>query len=284
MTRHTTPLFGFLAALTLLGFGCASSPSSQSQNVSAPKPASFENLSPKDAARKINLVSPNVIVVRQAFSGPAVQIAKEMGWGSDATTTVVIKSFAPENKADIDWKRETIAASGTKMLTEQFTGTMVDGDLLHGHVIAPPSYWPEGTHEALGTGILWLGEDAFENFAKSKSGTLSFGILEPDFSSKVKSANFKKAYGGLNTRVADLLNRKDVYLATADDPSEWTLKLNGSDTKVQVITLHSWFGTMVVLDNPSNPLVLKVQTDPKTVGDLASLFDYDVTELRDLTQ
>ncbi|MFZ2803759.1 MAG: hypothetical protein WA001_00900 [Patescibacteria group bacterium] len=278
--------FYSLAALSLVfclvGAGCSSS--SPSAKSSGPQPAAFTGLSPKDAALKVNLVSPDVIVVHQSFSGQGAQIAEELGWGDAATTTVTIQQFAPENSASFEWLRDTEVASGTQMAPMQATGTIASIDLLKSHSVTSPSYWQKGDYQATGSGILWLSQYAFDDLTKAKSGTFSFDFVEPDFIGSVKTPTFTKAITALNASVKATIDHTDVYLAKADDPSVMTVKLNGVDTKVQAVTAHTWFGSFTFLDNPSNPLVLQLTTDPKVMGDLSSFFDFQVTELQGLTQ
>jgi hypothetical protein len=270
--------------LALFGFGCNSASKIGSAQSAGPQPATFANLSPADAAKKINFVSPNVIVIHQSFTDGGVQLAQSLGWGTEATTTAVIKSFAPGYRAAVEWNRDTVVTSSTKQLNQHYAGSLLDAELQTTHALLSPAYWVEGVHEAIGTGGLWVSQDAYEDFIKSKSATFSFDLTEPDFAGPIKNAAVQKEIATVKAKINSAIARKDVYLATADAPSVWTLKLNGVDTQVQVVKVTSWFGSFVFLDNPQNPLVLQLRTDPKVVGDLSSLYDFDVTELKDLTQ
>jgi|GEM_PF-6978315 len=285
MNRTSLRFAALFSVVVLMGFGCGrTTPPGAPTESTGPQPATFTSLSPKEASRKLNLVSSNVIRIHQSFTGDALNIAHAMGWGDAATTTAVVKSFAPGHRGNIEWKRDTVAASGTKMVNEQFAGAIADAELQSSHGFLSPTLWQEGTHEGLASGVLWVSQDAYENFTRSKSGTFSFDLVEPEFMNVVTSAELKKGLVDLKAKVDAAIARKDVYLAKADDPSEWTLKLNGVDTKVQVVKVTSWFGTVVFLDNPQNALVLQVRTDPTVMGKLGNVFDYDVTSLDGLIQ
>ena len=319
---HISRLCVALSLAASMGFGCRGSAPSTVE-VTGPKPAVFENVSPKDAAAKINFTAGNILLIRQGFTGLASSIAAKFGFGVDeGVRTVVIKSFAPSQRADVEWKLtskvETAASIKARAdfekkkkpvgigeaelkapepvyQTREVTGSVLKANLQSAHSLFLPAAWPEGITDAYGSGIIWLSSDVYENLVKSKQSTLDLGLFEPSISKTLESVGeFKTALGKLKGQVDQVGDRQDVYLFTADpDLTDWKLKVNGADVTVQVFKAHSWFGEIVVLNNPQNPLVLKVTVNPLSSGilDLVSgksafkdFLGYEVTELKDIQE
>ena len=72
------------------------------------------------------------------------------------------------------------------------------------------------------------------------------------------------------------------------DQEELSLIVNGKETKVSVIRAHNWYGEMVVLNNPQNPLILRMSFNPLTTAaaeimgkekGLKTLFGYEIKSL-----
>lgn len=279
--------------LTLVGAGCARSsstangdpsPSSQSTTTSSPV---FEQLAPADAARQLNLVVGNAILLHQSFSGGAQSLVSKWGWGKEADYTVIVKKFAPGYFADVAWSRKMMVPrpanhpGSAKEIERQLTGTVTGGVLQTSHDLYLPTLWNEGDHPAFGSSLLWLSTEEYENFAKTNVSTFRFGFFEKNLTSAVKpNAEFQKLLTELDAETKKP-GVKDVALTMAELPSEWPLKINGKDVRVEVRKAKNWFGEIVFLNNPQNPLVLQVTLDKKLLGGkLDGLFDYTVTEIR----
>lgn len=290
---NTLSRFSFsvlLLALPLFGWGCR--PAAAPQTTPAgPKPATFDNLSPSDAAKKVAFVPSSVIRLRQTFRSAGAALAKEAGWGSEIDREVVIRKFAPGVRADVEWKAVTSVPlkepkDGQTAESKQYTGTVLDGNLQSSRDLFLPVYWAEGERSALNSSLLWLSRDVYENLVKGGVSTFGFGIVTPDqYGSLKMGPALAKGVRSLESEVKRIIDRKDVYLTTAEpERSEWTLKINGQDVKVEVLKAKSWFGEIVALNNPQNPLVLKVTVNKLADGALEGYFDYEVTELRDLQE
>ncbi len=291
--------FALLPSLLLFGAGCDVSrisdfvkpPESSSQ-----APSSLGGLTSKQTAERIVLVPGSVIVMKQGFKGIAGPLVEKLGFGGgEGTRNIVIRSFSPTVKADIEWKLTAKVPANPKDLKDsgirQTVGAIIGVNLFTSHTLYLPGYWVEGDRDANASSAIWLSQDVFENLAASKSGTLDFGILD------------LKQTGALNvakelTRTLDRLKasadrqKKDVNFIEADpEPSDWTLKINGTDATVQVLKARNWFGEIVVLNSKKNPLVLKVTLNPlalaaldTAVGSafLANGLGYEITELKDV--
>jgi hypothetical protein len=288
-----------VAAVAFVGVGCRDV-STSVQSPSGPKPATFENLSPQDAAKKVMFVGGNVILMKQGFGGIGGKLAQKLGFGgSEGIREIVVKSFAPAQRADIDWKLTTKVTPDPKdpkdSGTRQTTGQILGGKLLSAHKLYLPGYWTEGEKSALDTSIIWLSQDVYDDLSKNHVSTLDLGVIDETIAGSLAAAKDLQAALAKLTSAAEAVGvRKDVYLMEADmEPSTYTLKINGTDVKVQVITARSWFGEITVLDNKQNPLVLKVTLNPIALAALNSMagseffrngLGYEITELKDLVE
>ena len=279
--------------ITLVGAGCSSvaTPKTESSApVAAPAQAKFDGISPSEASRKINLTASNIIKINQHFSNQGDAMARQLGWGPDVAYDVVVRRFAPGYRADVEWKRFTsvkaglATASSTGIEDRQYVGSIVDGALQDGHSISLPSLWTEGEHSAFGSGILWLSSDVYENIVKSKLSTLTVGVLDKNQYNAVKgSSMFTKTIEQI-VRESLRPGQKDLTLTQADAPTVMSLNVNGSPVNVEVIVMHNWFADMVVLNNPQNPLVLRVTTKKIPGVNADGFFNYEVRAIEGITE
>lgn len=278
---HKPSLFAFAALLTLVGGGCfgKSTPVNQPEGPAGPKPATFEALTPADAAKKINLTKGSVIVMTQSFSGSGKAIAEKLGWGETLSRDVIIRRFAPKVHAELEWKITTEGATGTK----QYAGAVLGGDLQNSPDAFLPSFWLEGERDALSGSIVWLSSDTYENLARSKSGTFRINLDNVPSEPFLNVDPYLKGINALQAEVKKVIGRKDVYLATAGDVTTMSLKINGKDVDVEVLPIQSWFGAFTVLNNPQNPLILEYKsTLPEKTLD--GFLDFKVTEIREIQE
>ncbi len=284
--NHTVLLSVVIAMLACLGLGCSHPKTESAAQVTGlttgPKPLAVAGLSPQELTKKINLTSGNILVMQQDFAGSPV-IARDFGMGQKSNLRdVVIRSFAPGHSADLEWQLEFKDAAGKNV--EQ-TGSLAGADLLKAYQMYLPSLWKQGDQTALGTGSLWLSSYVYENLTRSKLSTYDFGLLDKTILGySTSSRTFSDATETLRAAVEKIIDHTDVYLTkTEGDDVDWPLKINGVDAKVRVFKAKNWFGEIVVLDNPQNPLVLKVtmQNRPE-FGALNGFLDYEITGLKDI--
>lgn len=281
-------LGGVVFPLMVLGAGCsrpATHGSGQSQtSLQVPKPPAIKDMSPHDAARAINFIGGNVIELHQHIRGTASAFAVQHGVGANGgTEEVVIKSFGPPYTASFDWKLSTEVTVKGKQEEKQYVGSIMDANLQNAYELYPPAYWNEGVQSALGTGGLWLSRDVYENLEKTRISTMKYGFEDPQLLT-FRSKDFMDPALQLKAHVDKILPHTDVYLTQAETNfGSYTLLVNGATTTVETINAHNWFGDMVVLNNPENPLVLKMTTGDLPVPELNGLFDYEVTKLDSFT-
>lgn len=263
-----------------LGAGCRGtiSPSASlpTPSVSDPRPASFEGLSPAEAARNIDLTAAVVLKMRQHITTPGLEIAREVGLGSDIARDIVIRRFAPQNRVEVEWT--------ASVDDQRNTGSIVGGNLQNAYDLLPMPYWRGDDQSAYGSGVLWLSDSIYENLTRSRFSTFRFGFLNPDVRATLPAnSRLAKAMNELEKKVAAV--SQDVTLTTAEATSTQLLIVNGTSTQVEVFTARNWFGEMTVLNNPKNPLVLRVKMNQLPVDALnGGLFDYEITEIKDVLE
>ncbi len=277
-----------------MGFGCGTAEKPKEAVVpsvaSAPVPVNFDGLSPAESAKKINLVKANVIKIRQSFSNQGDAMARQLGWGPEVTFDVVIRRFAPGYEAEIEWRRSTsvktglTTASSTGMVNRQFTGAFTGATLQNSHSLMLPSVWIEGERDAFGSGLLWISSDVYENLVKSKMSTFTLGLFDQNAFNTVKgSAMFTGVIQKLKAESAKPIY-KDTTLTIADAPTVMSLNVNGKPVNVEVVVAHNWLSDIVILNNPQNPLVLRVTMKQIPGVSADGFFDYEVTDLTGIMQ
>lgn len=288
--------FGLLAAVLMLvalsGWGCGQKTSSGSLNVtsgetgpSGPKPLQAAGLSAEDLTKKINFVAGNVVVMNEKFYGKGAGLAKSLGFGDkEVQREIVIKRFAPGHLAELEWKTTYKNERGAD---EQKIGALVGADLQSSHELYLPALWPDGVKNAYATGLIWLSADVYENLSRSGLSTHDFGLLnETIVAQEPTSTALQASLFALKDSIDKVPGNTDVTLTKGTTTTvDWPLKVNGVDAKVKAYQARGWFGEIVFLANPQNPLVLKVKANAMPDDSMLNgLLDYEITELRDLQE
>lgn len=291
--------FGITA---LLGAGCIKTGGGiKSEEPSVPKASVFEGTDSLEAAKHVNFVVGSIIEMKEKIKDFGTDSSNEINEG---VRTIVIERFATGAAADLSWKLVTkietedsklTRSSAVKAKTSVPEPVMVDRtrigiirnfELSNSHLSYPPSYWPEKEEApAFASGGLWLSDDAFAGLSRNRVATLDFGLLHPSLiSATTLPSEIQRALDSLKSEMMKIENRIDVYRLDGDkDLAQWPLKVNGYETKVSAIKAHSWFGEIVVLNNPQNPLILKFDLNPAVSGEILKNFaGYEITSLRDV--
>jgi hypothetical protein len=266
-----------MCVCVLIGAGCRETAAPvPAASVSDPRPASFAGLSPAEAARNIIPTAAMVLKMRQHITASGLDIARERGLGADVARDIVIRRFSPQNRVEVEW---TASAD-----THRYTGAVVGGDLQRTYEMLPLPYWRENEQSAYGSSVLWLSRNIYENLTRSRFSTFHFGFFNPDARATLPaSSRLAKAVNELEKAVARV--SQDVTLTTAEPTSTQMLMVNGTSTQVEVFVARNWFGEMTVLNNPENPLVLRVKMNKLPVDALnGGLFDYEITEIKDVME
>jgi len=316
--KRTIAIVAFLAFLAVLGAGCLWFNNDDNKILPAgPRPADLQDITPEEASKRINFVPGSQIEIRQTYLGVGAQLAEQLSEGDKSGVRIItVERFAPMNLAGIRWqlsqnmetdesqaarakynealknqKEGESAPEEPQAVTERRTvvGSLSDINLKNTHKLFLPAYWPTDAGNIPDLSAIWVSADVYEELKGTKNSTIYFGILDSVLFGAMSSAQeFAKAIDALRNDSAQVSAKVDVDLVRAEDPSEWDLMVNGEQVKVQVIKANNWFGEIVVLDNPQNPLILKMTFNPVSAGalDLISgtaflktLLGYEVTQL-----
>jgi len=274
-----------LAGLTLAAFGCRKTPSPAAQTSVATgfRPLVVDNLGPEELTKRIALVPGSLINIKHAFADDK-GIARTFGYPpGEFTRTAVIRRFAPANYSEVEWRMDVKDDKAINGLV----GTVVSIDLKTARETFLPALWRTDDRNALGTSAIWLSAEVYENLSKSGLSTFDFGLLNSSLLGQVSTSTaFRTEADALKAETDRISDRTDVRLTKVTETKiDWPLKVNGKDVKVRVFRAKGWFGEMVVLDNPQNPLVLKVALNELPgAPNLSKMLDYEITELRDIQE
>lgn len=299
-----------LVLTALFGAGCRQ-PVAAPRELTGPRVATFDNVSPKEATAKINLVPGSTIETRQTFLGFGAKVAAALaGEKKEGTRVIVVERFAPRQTANLSWKLSSkVEAESSVKAREEATrlkkpvpepvmvdsvaiGKLIGVNLNDAHMLFPPSYWQEKDDaSAFGTSGIWVSGNVYDDLDRNRVSTLDFGLFDPALQGAVgTSSDFKDILAGLERTVKGIEDRVDVFkLSGEKDLVEWPLKVNGKDITVEAIRAKNWFGEIVVLHNSQNPLVLKATFNPAAslisgLAPLKALFGYEVTSLGDVQE
>jgi hypothetical protein len=291
LNMRKTTVFIAIASLMVLGAGCGWFKDNVANRLpdmrpSGPRPADLENIDSAEAAKRINFVVGSQIEMVQASSATSTEAANKADDGNkEGVRIITIERFAPLVYAQLSWKL------GHKVngQMESAIGALEGVNLQDSHSLYPPAYWPPEKTDAKSTSAIWLSQPVFEELSKTKNSTLFFGFTDGSLCGHMKTSKvFMDAVVRLRGEAEKVDTKTDADLTKAEaELADWPLKVNDKVVTVQVIKAHDWYGDIVVLNNPQNPLILKMSFNPspdvlKAVsadGFLQSLLGYEVTAL-----
>lgn len=308
--KTTIKTAAVLVFLVFLGWGCnwfkPAALRVPEMLPAGPRPADLDNVTPADASKRINLVQGSQVMLRQTYLGQSAKQEDEKAAGSMENVRIVtIERFAPENVASLSWKlNQRVETDASKKAREEYlqtkpsarpekepeavteimtvVGGISDLNLKDGHGLYLPAYWPTEKAYSQDTSGIWLSRVVYEELTKTHVSTVYANLFDQGFSARIgQSLEFSQALAAVAAEKNKIENKIDPDLMTAETEfSDWTLKINGKDVNVQVLKAKNWYGEIVVLNNPQNPLILKFNLDPAVSNPfLQTLMGYEITEL-----
>ncbi len=294
----------FLIVLVLsviaLGGGCWVARSTERSTVFSvptdisPKMINVEGRAPKELTSAIKLVGGSTVLLHMQVHGVRADMVSDTKVGMGENKRIVrIEQFAPGNLASMTWSSDFVrqdADGAVSVSSTHVEGRVSGAKLLDSYSLYPPALWPEGATDALGSGSLWLSQDVYENLTKGHLSSFYFGLSDLEFERALHAKNNSKLVTSLHElkRLADTtIDTKhiDVYLMkTISDSEMYSIVINGTLTNVEVFVASSWFGKMWVMKNPYYPLVVQVKMNDAVKEKFGTLFDYEVTELKDVKE
>jgi len=242
--------YAVIAAVPLLlGAGC-----DLSKKIELRMPFSLEkalpSADPGAAASAISLKKGLAFTVRPSALGVSGAIDETFGLDERALK-VDVREADPEDSLTLDWK------------TGSSTGSLALGAYDGASAMLLPAFWTAGDAEAEGNGGLWLSRAAYDALEADGMTEWRLGLAEHAFSA------VSKAFRTFNELSAKLSGS-----ATATDPvnpfmirktaviEAYPLSVDGRIVLVRAVKATSWFAEFLILENPENPLILKVTVNP----------------------
>lgn len=266
-----------ISLLPLLGAGCW-----LEQKVDWKLPFSLNpsaEIGDSAAASKAIALKPGLsFTVRPSTLGVSGSVAQVLGLDADAVQVQV---------KETDAERRVIAWQGASA-----TGTLAFEGYADAQAMLLPAFWPPGETTASGNGGLWLSHAAYDDLSAGRPTEWRLGLADHVLSSM--SSAFQtfntisaKLYGSATAapELASPFSIKKTGTAEA-----FPLTVDGKIVLLRAIEASSWFGDFVVLDNPDDPLILKVAVNPAAAPALKALepasvrvdeLGYEITSLEE---
>lgn len=217
------------------------------------------------------------MAIGMVFTGPGGFVASsevdpdEPGGGR----LVTIDAVDPGEEVTMSW-RQTVERTRTRTegttvgvgdetptpaveVVEQ-TGTITARGLADAHATFLPMFWkPRET--TTDTSAIWLSQEAFQELKETRQTTWSADVL-----TRITWVG-KAVQERIQGAVEDVKDTEDIVLEAKPDFVAFDLTADGRTTTVQAIEAHDSFGNeYVILDNESNPLVVKFTYNAVSVG------------------
>lgn len=152
-----------------------------------------------------------------------------------------------------------------------------------------PAFWRPGETLVEGNGVLWLPRDAHRRLKQGQKveWRLGLGSHALDTASDILNTfreTVKKLFGDDGE---EELSPFALKLVTED--GLFAVRVDGKMETLEVLQAKSWFADYLILDNPENPLILKVSVNPvaeraldafSVLGVDTKALGYEITEIR----
>jgi len=287
-------LFMAMVFLATLGMGCDFSSLPYASRIFPTATSTIDfGADSLSAARAVQFLPGDTFEIRQTVLGFGSFIPDLLG-NKDGVRFVTISRFAPMNFANLDWKVESKQESAYSVKARELyerqleenpqgigegvkappipqmedvtvSGTVMNINLKTPHSTYLPVYWGAGLNDLMNekSGI-WLTEDAFNELVRTRRTILNLGVFDSDANQAAKNVSeLKTALDKLRKQADEDGKFKDLTLLEAEsDFVDYVLKINGRRVTVSAIKAKNWFGEVIVLNNPQNPLILKVTMNP----------------------
>lgn len=271
--------------ILFLGAGCVNPPWSRGTQ----DPTSLTREEKNRNAEQADIFAGGRVEIRQTLFGLGGSMTELLG-SSSGVRSVRIESFEPQRTASIRWslvtRRETDASkkaraeyevmlrngitTGTTPLPpaplfEPFTttGTMRDLSLASGHVADLPGAWIAGDRSEPESGAMWLSSDAYQELEKTGKTVLHIRSLKAPERVLDRIDELQSAWGAIQNAERAEIGRTDPSLMVAEpEPVDYLLEVDGRAQWVSAMRAQHWFGSVYVLRNPENPLILSFDLHP----------------------
>ena len=184
-------------------------------------------------------------------------------------------------------------------------GNLSTNSLESGTTLLMPDLWIEGDAGSVDENLIWLSSAQYEELVSTRSTTLSFGLFDESLAKIEDVGGTLQGYidqvaslfdsddaSGVEEEVEETVETEGVDLTKVEASGDWgsySLKVDGVRLTVRTIEAKNNFGSVTVLANPDNPLVLEVKLTPLAQGNLEVLTPggfaegftgYEITEIK----
>jgi hypothetical protein len=178
---------------------------------------------------------------------------------------------------DQDAVNVTVKEAGTDRRTIAWndasaSGTLTVSPYADAETMILPAFWQTGAITASHNGGLWLSRSAYDALSAGKEVEWRIGVADDalgTLSTALKTFNSLSAqFFGSATAGPELSPFTIKKTGTAE---AFPLMLDGQLTLLRTLEASSWFADFVILDNPDDPLILKVSVHPAAAPALKAL-------------
>jgi hypothetical protein len=134
------------------------------------------------------------------------------------------------------------------------------------HELTLPANWAAGETRVPSSAV-WLSKDAYLELSRERASAVYVKAIEAANLATKGNEELQGVVNDLREHVRDISDEVETDLMKAEgNVVEVPLTVNGKAIRVQAIQTRNWFGEMLVLNNPENPLVLKFDFNPGMEG------------------
>jgi hypothetical protein len=220
---------------------------------------------------------------------------------------VTLASFQPGVSTNIDWEwNQLVLTDEAKSALKAYEDGGKQGDApkpsygqiqgggtlsdigLKSHDLSLPAEWDVGDRVDR-AGTLFVSGDVYQELSRTGYSTVFIDVAN----AARMAVGGDEAQNAFLKEIADraksLDGKTEVDLMKAEPGRvDYPVKINGMDSTVKAIKAKNWYGEILVLDDPQNPLVLRFDFNPDLEGIKASehdvkvlkgLLSYSVTEI-----
>jgi hypothetical protein len=128
-----------------------------------------------------------------------------------------------------------------------------------------PIFWPPGELYLSNSGAVWLSDQSFEELKKQGKTQWALGVLDNPLLGPVQGVDLLEA--SLEATSRSLASKNDPKaspqdIEVTDKSADFSVKLNGNETTVDVLEAGNSLVSYKILNNPQNPLILEAEVAP----------------------
>jgi hypothetical protein len=132
-----------------------------------------------------------------------------------------------------------------------------------------PAFWKDGKTAIEANAVIWMSAKAYAELAENGKTEWRVGLADAELGT---AAALLKTFNGLaaklSTSATATAPTASPFLLTAGDDVVFPLRVGGKVENVRAIRATSWLADYLILKNPENPLILKVNVNPLAISAL----------------